>query len=195
MARLSRPATSSPPLRPPPDPSAMPAESSRISNSPTVAARSVSPSSGRSQPVPSSAQEPEPTTGTPVYARILSSQSLPAVPAMPAPHARIALLALTSFPTPAIPASIRPPIPPSPTPAPVTSQSSPPTNHLTPPPSSRRLQPGPSAMINPSATCHPRPRPHPERTSPAASVIPRAAQRSRGISPSIHAPSPTSAPR
>ena len=41
----------------------------------------------------------------------------------------------------------------------------------------------------------PRPRTHPERTSPAAVVIPSAAQRSRGISPSFHAPSPTKAHR
>ena len=44
-------------------------------------------------------------------------------------------------------------------------------------------------------TLSPRPRRHPERTSPVAVVIPSAAQRSRGISPSVRAPSPTRPPR
>ena len=52
---------------------------------------------------------------------------------------------------PPSPAPARPPTQPSPTPTHVTSHSPPPTNHLPPPPSSRRVQPGPSAMINPSA--------------------------------------------
>ena len=82
------------------------------------------------------------------------SPSPQALPALPATLAVPALIALQSMPASPSPAPVSPD-PTGPTPTLVTSHSPPPTNHVPPPPSSRRPRPGPSAMINPSATCHP----------------------------------------
>ena len=83
------------------------------------------------------------------------SPSPPALPALPATHAVPASIALPSLPASPITGTGPPSDPGGPTLTLVTSHSPPPTNHLPCPPSSRRPRPGPSAIINPSATCHP----------------------------------------
>ena len=123
------------------------------------------------------------------------SPSPQALPALPATLAVPALIALPSLPASPITGAGAPPDPTQPNtrprhqPLPTTHQSRATSPVI--PASPAGTQRHDQSQRNLS----PRPRTHPERTSPAAAVIPSAAQRSRGISPSVRAPSPTRPPR
>ena len=108
-------------------------------------AANVQPSPYRTQAKPTQSPHPTPASRN-IHASVPSSPSLSALPALPPTHAVPALIALPSLPASPITGAGAPRLS-SPTPALVTSHS--------PPTTSRRPRPGPSAMINPSATCHP----------------------------------------
>ena len=129
-----------------------------------------------------------------LVATVEAQRRPPSLPALPATHAPIALPALTSLPSPSIPGPGSPPTPPS------RAPRDPPATPHHPPTSSRRPRPGPSAMINPSATQpssssrRPRPGPsstqHSQRTSAAPTSPPSRAHYRSELPPLPPAPLP-----